>query len=179
MEGGVPNDITPIRRTAAAGAATFAATDGSSVLTVTDTLHGAIAGAYVTFSATTSLGGAITAECVLNAEYQITNVLSSSTYEIDVGVNANASDVGDGGAGTIAAYQINPGLDTVTFGTGMGHWHLVSWHMGVQLHNLRCHRAAPHLVSGQLRGRPFVQRPRWRHILLGRLAWYYVSWGSR
>ena len=107
MEGGVPNDITPIRRTAAAGAATFAATDGSSVLTVTDTLHGAIAGAYVTFSATTSLGGAITAT-VLNAEYQITAVLSSSTYEIDVGVNANASDVGDGGAGTIAAYQINP-----------------------------------------------------------------------
>lgn len=119
MEGGVPNDITPIRRTAAAGAATFAATDGSSVLTVTDTLHGAIAGAYVTFSATTSLGGAITAT-VLNAEYQITAVLSSTTYEIDVGVNANASDVGDGGAGTIAAYQINPGLDTVTFGTGWG-----------------------------------------------------------
>lgn len=119
MEGGVPNDITPIRRTAAAGAATFAATDGSSVLTVTDTLHGATTGAYVTFSSAVSLGGTITAG-VLNAEYQITNVLSSGTYEIDVGVNANVSDVGDGGAGTIAAYQINPGLDTVTFGTGWG-----------------------------------------------------------
>lgn len=119
MEGGAPNDITPIRRTAAAGAATFAATDGLSVLTVTDTLHGATTGAYVTFSSAVSLGGAITAD-VLNAEYQITNVLSSGTYEIDVGVNANASDVGDGGAGTVAAYQINPGLDTVTFGTGWG-----------------------------------------------------------
>jgi hypothetical protein len=40
--------------------------------------------------------------------------------KIDVGVNANSSDVGDGGAGTIAAYQINPGLDAVTFGTGWG-----------------------------------------------------------
>ena len=119
MEGGVPNDITPIRRTAAAGAATFVAATGSPTLTVTDTLHGAIAGAYVTFSATTSLGGGITA-AVLNAEYQIARVIDSSTYEVDVGVNANSSDVGDGGAGTIAAYQINPGLDAVTFGTGWG-----------------------------------------------------------
>jgi hypothetical protein len=119
VEGGSPNDITPIRRTAAAGAATFAATDGSSILTVTDTLHGAVAGAFVTFSDAVSLGGAITAD-VLNAEYQITSVINSSTYEIDVGVAANASDTLDGGAGTVAAYQINPGLDTVTFGTGWG-----------------------------------------------------------
>jgi hypothetical protein len=41
LEGATPNDITPIRATTAAGGATFAATNGSTVLTVTDTTHGA------------------------------------------------------------------------------------------------------------------------------------------
>ena len=40
-EGSGYNDVTPIRLTTSAGDATFAATDGSSTITVTETAHGA------------------------------------------------------------------------------------------------------------------------------------------
>jgi hypothetical protein len=130
-------DVTPIRRTTSAGAVTFAATDGSSVLTVTDGTHGAVAGDFVTYTDAVSLGGDITA-AVLNQEYQIASIVDSSTYTIvaravaslsqitidgaytPTPVVANASDTGDGGAGVIGAYQINIGLDTSVFGTGWG-----------------------------------------------------------
>lgn len=91
----------------------------SSSVLVSDTNHGAIAGAFVTFSGAVSLGGNITAT-VLNAEYEITEVPSSGTYFIETDVFANASDSGDGGASVVAAYQINPGPDSVVYGTGWG-----------------------------------------------------------
>jgi hypothetical protein len=74
-------DVTPIRRTTSAGAVTFVATDGSSVLTVTDGTHGAVAGDFVTYTDAVTLGGDITA-AVLNQEYQIASVTDSSTYTI-------------------------------------------------------------------------------------------------
>jgi hypothetical protein len=49
-EGGAYNDITPIRETTAAGDVTFAATNGSDVITVADNGHGATEGDFVTFS---------------------------------------------------------------------------------------------------------------------------------
>jgi hypothetical protein len=139
-------DVTPIRRTTSAGAVTFVATDGSSVLTVTDGTHGAVAGDFVTYTDAVTLGGDITA-AVLNQEYQIASVTDSSTYTIiaravaslsaitidgeytPTPVVANASDTGDGGAGVIGAYQINIGLDTSVFGTGWGAgpWSRGSW----------------------------------------------------
>jgi len=91
----------------------------SSSVLVSDTNHGAIAGAFVTFSGAVSLGGNITAT-VLNTEYEITQVPSSSTYFIQTSVFANASDSGDGGASVVAAYQINPGPDSVIYGAGWG-----------------------------------------------------------
>ena len=60
-KGGAFYDITPLRQTTAAGDVTFAATNGSSVVTVTDTNHGLGAGDYVSFSGATSFGGNITA----------------------------------------------------------------------------------------------------------------------
>ena len=117
--GGTLNDITPIRRTTAAGGATFAATDGSDVLVVSDTDHGARLNDFVTFSGAVSLGRTVTAD-VLNAEYQVTDVVDVDSYEITLAVTANASDTGDGGAGTIAAYQINVGLATNFRGDGWG-----------------------------------------------------------
>jgi hypothetical protein len=139
-------DVTPIRRTTSAGAVTFVATDGSSVLTVTDGTHGAVAGDFVTYTDAVSLGGNITA-AVLNQEYQIASVVDSSTYTIvaravaslsqitidgaytPTPVVADSSDSDDGGAGVIGAYQINIGLDTSVFGTGWGAgpWSRGSW----------------------------------------------------
>ena len=125
--GDVPYDITPIRLTTT-GTATFTATDGSSTLSITDVAHGAYLGDFVIYSNATTLGGNITA-LVLNQEYEITNVVDDDTYEINVVVLADASDTGDGGVATVAAYQINIGLDTVVLGSGWsaGFWGRGTW----------------------------------------------------
>jgi len=74
-------DITPIRSTTSAGDVTFAATNGSSTITVTDTSHGAENNDFVTFSGAASLGGNVSA-AVLNQEYQIVLVTDGNTYTI-------------------------------------------------------------------------------------------------
>ena len=127
IQGDVPYDITPIRLTTT-GTATFTATDGSSTLSITDVAHGAYLGDFVIYSNATTLGGNITA-LVLNQEYEITNVVDDDTYEINVVVLADASDISDGGAATVAAYQINIGLDTVVLGSGWsaGFWGRGTW----------------------------------------------------
>jgi len=119
-EGGAYNDITPLRATTTAGDVTFSATDGSSIVTVTDADHGAVENDFVTFSGAAALGGNVGA-AVLNKEYQITRVVDANTYEIDVSpFVANSSDTGNGGSSTVGAYQINTGLDSGVGGTGWG-----------------------------------------------------------
>ncbi len=142
--GGTFFDITPVRSTVT-GQATFAATNGSSTITVTDVDHGAFLNDFVTFTSAASLGGNITAG-VLNQEYQITSVPSTSTFTIQArtagtsissitttsGLNptlvtASGSDSGNGGGSTVAAYQVNIGLDVAVPGTG---WNAGSWGRG-------------------------------------------------
>lgn len=112
------NDVTPLRKTTT-GAATFTAVNGSATLTVNDLGHGAIEGDFVTFSSAASLGGNITAD-VLNQEYAIASIVDGNNYTITASATANASDTGNGGASTVAAYQVNVGIDTVVPGTGWG-----------------------------------------------------------
>ena len=128
--GGLYYDITPIRKTTT-GTATFAATNGSSVLTVTDTAHGLVVGDFVTYTLAVSLGGVITAT-VLNQEYQIVSVPTANTYTIDVTTLANASDTGNGGAATVAKYQINvgPEIQIPLVGWGAGSWGAGTWGVG-------------------------------------------------
>jgi len=118
-EGQTFNDITPIRQTTGAGDVTFAATNGSTTITVTDPAHGANEKDFVTFSGASSLGGLITAT-ILNAEFQITKLISSNAYEITSSVAANSSDTGNGGSSVVGAYKINVGLDVTVGGTGWG-----------------------------------------------------------
>ena len=115
-------DITPIRSTTTAGEVTFAASNGSKTITVTDVGHGAQTGDFVTFSGAVSLGGNITAT-ILNAEFQITYV-SSNQYTIQASVAANGSDSGNGGASVVGAYQITTGQDVFSqnVGWGAGTW---------------------------------------------------------
>ena len=142
-------DITPIRSTTAAGDVTFSATDGSTTITVNDPSHGAVQNDFVTFSGATGLGGNITAD-VLNQEYQIAEILDTSSYTIiarevaslsDITVDgqytptpvtANASDTGNGGALVVGTYQISVGLDTSIVGTGWGAgpWSRSTWGSG-------------------------------------------------
>jgi hypothetical protein len=121
--GGTFHDVTPIRLTTAAGDVTFAATNGSTTLTVADTAHGAQAGDFVTYSGAVGLGGAITA-AVLNREYRVASVISNNSYRITSSVAANASDVGNGGASTVGKYQITTGSEVYTgnVGWGAGGW---------------------------------------------------------
>ena len=119
LDGALPIDITPIRATTAAGDVTFAATDGSTTITVSDTSNGVFLNDFVTFSGAVSLGGVITAD-VLNKEYQVTSVVDANSYTIESAVAANASDTGNGGSSTVGAYQINTGLDAAAAGSGWG-----------------------------------------------------------
>jgi len=132
QEGTSYNDITPIRSTTGAGDVTFAATDGSSTITVTDSGHGAVEGDFVTFSGAASLGGNVTA-AVLNQEYQVVSVPTANTFTIvakdtdGATVTANSSDSGNGGGSVVGAYQINSGLDVFVDGTG---WGVGAWSSG-------------------------------------------------
>jgi len=145
-------DITPIRETTAAGDVTFSATASSSVITVSDTDHGAVEGDFVTFSGAVSLGGTITAD-VLNQEYKIDEIIDDNSYKITarevdtvaditvdgvytpVAVTANGSDTGNGGSSVVGAYQINTGLETSIFGNGWGagFWSRGTWGSGATI----------------------------------------------
>ena len=132
LEGDVYNDITPIRSTTSAGDVTFAATNGSSTITATDTSHGAVAGDFVTFSDAATLGGNITA-AVLNQEYEIVSIPTTNTFTFvakdtsGTEVTANSSDSGNGGSSTVGTYQINVGLDVYVSSTG---WGVDTWGAG-------------------------------------------------
>ena len=117
-EGTSFSDITPVR-SATTNSTTFSATNGSTTITVTESNHGAAEGDFVTFSSAVSLGGTITAT-ILNAEHQIVSVTNANTYTFTASVAANASDSGNGGSATDAAYQLTIGLDSQVGGTGWG-----------------------------------------------------------
>ena len=133
-EGGGFNDITPLRSTTAAGDVTFAATNGSTTITVSDTNHGAVLNDFVEFSGAATLGGNITA-AILNAEHKVTSIISSSQYQIVVSATANGSDTGNGGSSVVGKYQINVGLNSQVGGTGWGSstWGRLGWGSGSSL----------------------------------------------
>ena len=135
--GGAYYDSTPYRLISGAGDATFAAVNGDATITVTEVDHGASAGDYVTFSGAVSLGGNITAD-VLNQNYIVATVIDGSNFTIEAvdtsgaTVLANASDTGNGGASTVASYEITPGAEyAVPFtGWGAGTWGASTWGSG-------------------------------------------------
>ncbi len=151
-EGGAYYDITPERATTTNGI-TFAATDGSSTITATDSSHGAGAGDFVTIAGAVSLGGNVTAG-VLNQEYQINTVPDSNTFTFTARaasttissittssgldpseVTANSSDSGNGGSGVDGVYQTRTALDTSVGGTGWGAgtWGRGTWNSNASL----------------------------------------------
>jgi hypothetical protein len=109
-------DITPIRETAAGVTNAFTVTNGSNVVTVTDSGHGAQTNDFVTV---TYVGGAIGGmpASAINGEHQITYI-SSSQYSF-VATSVATSNAGPTGTATFT-YQITTGLDTYTVATGWG-----------------------------------------------------------
>jgi hypothetical protein len=104
------------------------------------------------FLGATTLGDAITAD-ILNQEYQVTALVSTSVFQIEArtvstissitgtdGLNptyvfATTSDSGNGGASVIGVFQINTGLDTTIIGTGWGAgtWGRDTWGSGASI----------------------------------------------
>ena len=82
---------------------------------------------FVTFSGAAAVGG-----LTLNGEYQIQQVLTSTTYVINSATPATSTVTGGGGGSTVAAYQINTGNDIYTIGTGWGAgpWSRGTWGSG-------------------------------------------------
>jgi hypothetical protein len=131
-QGGLYNDITPIRATSTINNNPFALT-ASTTVTVTDTSHGCVTGDFVTFSGAVDIGsgGTNVTAAVLNKEFQVT-VLTTNTYTIVISVTPNATAIAGspgGGASVVAAYQINVGSEAQVplVGWGAGGWGLGTW----------------------------------------------------
>ena len=135
-QGGAYSDITPIRVTKSVTFAAVTTAPYSSTITATCTAHGAGIGDFVTFSGAVSLGGNITA-AVLNQQYQIAAIPTANTFTFialdpstGAAVTSNASDVGNGGASTVGAFQVNvgPGVAQIPLtGWGAGGWGSGAW----------------------------------------------------
>lgn len=132
--GGDYYDITPLRETNAnpAGEITLSVTSGSDLLTITDTSADSLqVNDFVTLAGAVSLGGNVTAD-VLNQEFQITAVLSSSQYQVQLSVTADTTASSSAMTGLTIAYQINTGFPIYTIGTGWGTgpWSRDEWGTG-------------------------------------------------
>jgi hypothetical protein len=123
--GGVYNDITPIRETVTL-TNPFNTTISSTTVLVTDAAHGCVTGDFVTFSGATAVGG-----LTINGEFQVT-VLTINTYNITATSQAS-STAGPGGGTVTAAYQINVGPEAQVplVGWGAGGWGLGTWGNGI------------------------------------------------
>ena len=86
-----------------AGDITFTAAEGSAILTVNQTAHGAKFSQLVTYSGAEGLGGNITAE-ILNGQFTITSTPSDDTYTIESSAAASADDLGNGGTVVVGTY---------------------------------------------------------------------------
>jgi hypothetical protein len=108
-------DVTPLRATQASLTNPFVTTSGSAIVTVTDASHGATAGDFVTFSGASAVGG-----LDMNAEFEITEITSSSVYTVTHSSNASSGATGGGSSAVTAAYQISPGPEVNAYGYGWG-----------------------------------------------------------
>jgi hypothetical protein len=115
---GIYYDITPIVRTSTGLTNPFTTTSGLQTINVVDAGYSPVVGQFVTFSGATGFNG-LNADN-LNTEFQITQIISATTYQITLpaGITPNASGAG---GGTVAAnYQLEPGLPANTVGNGFG-----------------------------------------------------------
>ena len=91
----------------------FDTTDTESIVEVTHASHGLQAATTVYFDNATAVGG-----LTIDGEYQVVEVLDSSTYTIDAG--SAATSTANGGGTVDYAYEINIGVDIGSTGKGWG-----------------------------------------------------------
>ena len=122
-QGGVYNDITPLRTTVTLGTDPIATTDGSLLVDITATAHGATVGTYVDISGATAVGG-----LTISGSYEIVAVPDDNSFFIVASSPATSTATG-GGAAVVVAYDINSGPAVATAGIGWGGppWGLGTW----------------------------------------------------
>ena len=126
QNGGNYYDITPLRKTSTLtnpfATDTTTNTGTTTVVTVTDTAHGAINNDYVTFYGASTFNG-----ITVSSEYQITYI-NANSYSIVVTGTASASSSG-GGTPVYAVYQVNtgPSFEVPLVGWGAGPWSSGTW----------------------------------------------------
>ena len=116
-------DITPLSTTIAA---VFSFTSGTTIVDVTATSNGAVAGDFVTFSGVTgvSVGSAGITNTTMSQEFEIQEIKTANTFTIDVTELGTPGIITTSGSATSAAFQINVGADTTQLGIG---WGAASW----------------------------------------------------
>ena len=113
-------DITPLAYTSSPALNNpFAVVDGVQIVTVTDGQYSPNIGDFVTYSGAVGFAGLSASD--LNAEFQVTNVINSTTYQITLPAGTTpTSTTSGGGAAVVARYQISIGLPAYTIGNGFG-----------------------------------------------------------
>lgn len=114
VEGGQPNNITPIGSSGTLGADPFATTSGSATVTVTDTAHGLLVGDTVIYASATTVNG-----LNMNTSFTVVTVVDADSYTLTHTSNASGTGSG-GGAGVTYQYEISVGLSSQLFGYGWG-----------------------------------------------------------
>ena len=114
-------DVTPISTTKAV---VFNFTSGTTIVTVTSTSNGSVAGDFVTFSSVTgvSVGTTTITNTTMSQEFEIQQITNANTFTINV-ADLGTPALSDTATGT-GAFQINVGADTSQFGIG---WGAASW----------------------------------------------------
>jgi hypothetical protein len=114
--GGAFNDVTPLRETTAAGEATFAATTGSNIITVTDTGSNTQPGDFVTFSDALTLSGGLSTG----------TIAGTSTGSATFTAVSQASTSGDGYDAEFTIAANGAGAYTLNAVTSAGNAYAVS-----------------------------------------------------
>jgi len=122
---GTSQDITPIRSTDALTNA-ISTTNGSNIITIMDTGHGASQGDFVTLSNVSTTVGGIPAS-TLDAEYEILTISNTDAYTIQSSATANANVAPTGNCTATYQIGIGPSIQTFGFGWGSGTWNTGTW----------------------------------------------------
>lgn len=110
-------DITPFRRTLTLGASPIATTNGQTYIEITDPNHGCAPGDFVVISGATAVGGI--AASSINATLEISFIISSSVYRVNVSGTASSTTTG-GGSAVVVSYLIKSATDDEAVSTGWG-----------------------------------------------------------
>lgn len=124
--GSIFYDITPIRDTFTGLTNPVATTNGSDIVTLNITAHGAEVGAFVVISGLSENIGGIS----LNGSHKVIEVIDNNSLKIKAPSAATATTTG-GSSGTYA-FEINPGTPVVTkgYGWGIDGWGIMPWGLG-------------------------------------------------